>query len=238
MGGLCPGYCGALGACCKAPAADAALGHEPGCPDHGTDPYWHSCVCADLTTLGDKQARLPRLAEGRAASEPGQPQPPHPAPELMARDSPFALTRPAPGPREPPRAAGTLRRAEANLCAGPRRVGRLAADRTPPLLLGPPPRRRRRGASPPRGRRRRAGRASVGQPSVREHSAAIGCVRRLVKAQRRSKASSYRSRARAGGRFEQARDEHRCLLSLCPRVPRAVLYNLCVVVHLRPPSSP
>ena len=80
-GGLCPGYCGALGACCKAPAADAALGHEPGCPDHGTDPYWHSCVCADLTTLGDKQARLPRLAEGRAASEPGQPQPPHPAPE-------------------------------------------------------------------------------------------------------------------------------------------------------------
>jgi len=55
-GGLCPGYCGALGACCKAPSADAALGHEPGCPDHGTDPDWHSCVCADMTTLGDHQA--------------------------------------------------------------------------------------------------------------------------------------------------------------------------------------
>jgi hypothetical protein len=53
--GLCPHYCGTLGACCQAgkPAA--------GCPLTGGDPFWHSCRAADLSTLS-------LIAEPAAAS--------------------------------------------------------------------------------------------------------------------------------------------------------------------------
>jgi hypothetical protein len=43
--GLCPQYCGTLGACCQAGKPGA------GCPLTGGDPFWHSCRAADLSTL-------------------------------------------------------------------------------------------------------------------------------------------------------------------------------------------
>mmetsp|Transcript_26205 Transcript_26205/g.78241 ORF Transcript_26205/g.78241 Transcript_26205/m.78241 type:complete len:297 (-) Transcript_26205:415-1305(-) len=43
--GLCPEYCGDMGACCK----DGWTGQ--GCPAEGSDPFWHSCVAADMTSL-------------------------------------------------------------------------------------------------------------------------------------------------------------------------------------------
>jgi len=69
-GGHCPGFCGALGACCK---QIDELVHEPGCPDHGIDPYWHSCVVADLSaaSLAAEPAALSQAAPGFASQDKG-----------------------------------------------------------------------------------------------------------------------------------------------------------------------
>lgn len=79
--GVCPEFCGSHGACCRGDVA------APGCPLYGSDPFWHSCVAADMTQLeghgfGGWFPHLFPRAEAAPAPAPSA-TPPDPRPLLL-----------------------------------------------------------------------------------------------------------------------------------------------------------